>query len=254
LGILKIRQIRSFLILSLFLIALVVVTAILMNRQSKLKAEQELLTLEQRLFRLQLNPHFMFNALNVIQSCTNEKDYSLAKNLLTGFSRLMRLILESSEKDLIPISEELEMIEHYLNIQKKRYPGIFEYEIIKSSGLETDILVPPMMLQPFIENAIEHGLRPLNRKGVIIISIQQAGGELALEVADNGIGRINSRRKASPYHKSMATEITARRFNYLEKKHKKRFGFTIEDANSTDTLTPGTKALFILPDDLKWQG
>ena len=147
-----------------------------------------------RSLRAQMNPHFIFNALNSVNLYIAQKDERTANKYLTDFSRLMRLVLEQSQKDFIPLQQELEMIKLYINLEHDRFKDKFEYELNIDGELDEDSLqIPPMLIQPYIENAIWHGLRYKEDKGLLKIQYKLEGENILVRIEDNGIGRKKSR-------------------------------------------------------------
>lgn len=204
---------------------------ILKNRQKQLKQKQRSMELQQQVFRSQMNPHFIFNSMSVIQSFIYEKDVKNAAYILVNFSRLVRLILENSSKSYIPLKTEIEIIKRYLAVQKTRFENRFDYSLEIEPPLEVDqIAVPPMLIQPFIENAIEHGQLHIKEDGFIKISISIKEDLIYFIVEDNGIGIDPSQAsKKGKEHKSMATEITRQRVDLISQQYKSSGSFEIMD-------------------------
>jgi len=174
-----------------------------------------------------------------------------ASSYLSNFAKLMRSILNNSSKEFITLVEEIETIENYLKLQKLRFPNKFEYEVIVAENLDTEeLLIPPMLAQPFIENAINHGIANLSGKtGKIEVDFQLATNKIVLTITDNGTGLTEN--KPLGKHVSMATEITKNRIRNFKKTYKQSVNFTITNlANEKNDLT-GVKVDFNLP--LKYQ-
>jgi tetratricopeptide (TPR) repeat protein len=263
---LKIRQNSFFLVGMGGLLVLIILLAVILLRQNKLKADHQAILLKQRLFRSQMNPHFIFNSLGSIQSSIISEEPDKAVRYLSRFSKLMRSILDSSIEEIVPLAEELKTIENYLELQKVRYADKFDYTIDIDPGIDIEsVMVPPMLAQPFIENAIEHGIKHKEGKGRIAIRIRRSGdqtigrGDQAngradeqaiFEVEDNGIGRERSRYlllQQGGDHKSLATVITRERIAALNRKSKKKI--TLEIVDLTDDLgqASGTLVRFVIP-------
>lgn len=191
------------------------------EQQRKLQLEKDIVELEQKALRLQMNPHFIFNALNSIQSQIGTDNEQTARYYLAKFSRLMRQILDNSRNTLISLEEEVNTLENYLLIEKFCNGDRFDYKISVESNIEKDyIKIPPMLLQPFVENAIKHGLKYIEgKRGLIEINFTEKNSFLECSVTDNGIGRVRSEElnKASKetYHKSTALMVTQERLNLL---------------------------------------
>ncbi len=215
--------------------------------QTKIKQQQREAEMSQTLLRTQMNPHFVFNAMSVIQSYIYENDTVNSSRFLVNFSRLMRLILENSPKEHIPISTEIEILEKYLEMQKLRFQDRFEFEVDADEQLFDDsAIIPPMITQPFIENAIEHGQLHTIEGGFIHVSFRKENEMLLISIIDNGVGRKHSKaNKKSSAHKSMAMDITSQRIDNLNKKYKTGGTLVVEDYNKE--LETGTKVLISLP-------
>jgi len=232
-----------------FIVIIVLATIIMFYRwnQSKIKQQQIETEMAQRLLRSQMNPHFVFNAMSVIQSYIFDNDTVNSSRFLVNFSRLMRLILENSSKEFIPIATEVEILEKYLEMQKLRFQDRFEYYVHVDHELyDEHANIPPMITQPFIENAIEHGQLHTIEGGFIHVSFSKDNGMLCILIEDNGIGRKMSKgMKKSSAHKSMAMDITSQRITHLNKKYKSEGSMIVEDYDKE--LETGTKVLISLP-------
>ncbi len=160
------------------------------NMQRKRVANQ-LLALKS--LRAQMNPHFIFNALNSVNHYISQKDERAANKYLSDFSRLMRAVLEHSQEDFITLDKELEIIKLYLSLEHNRFSEKFDYQLNIDKNLDGDSLkIPPMLVQPYVENAIWHGLRYRESKGLLTVNYEQKAGELLITIEDNGIGRSRS--------------------------------------------------------------
>ncbi len=239
------KRIREFQMLGLLaLLMVIVIIGWLFIRQNKLKASQQAMQLEQQLLRSQMNPHFIFNSLIAIESFIYNNEPKTAGKYLSGFARLMRLILENSRKETVALSKEMEGLENYLQLQRLRYDNAFDYSLNVSPDLETDFVeVPPMLAQPFIENAIEHGLRDIKEGGLIEISFSKKEENLILEIKDNGTG---IRQKSGSGHQSLATTITKERIELFNKRNKQKATFSVADAYPLQERK-GVLVTFVLP-------
>jgi tetratricopeptide (TPR) repeat protein len=232
-----------------FLIIMVLAGIIIFYRwnQTKIKQERKEAEMSQTLLRTQMNPHFVFNAMSVIQSYIYENDIENSTKFLVNFSRLMRLILENSPKEFIPIRTEVEILNKYLETQKLRFEDRFQFFIETEEDIMDEFaIIPPMITQPFIENSIEHGQLHTIDGGFIRIRFAKEKGMLNITIEDNGIGRHSSRQnKKSSAHKSMAMEITRERIDNLNSKYRTEGFMHVEDYdNQTKT---GTRVLIALP-------
>ncbi|MBU3659613.1 MAG: hypothetical protein FGM14_07090 [Flavobacteriales bacterium] len=220
---------------------------ILRLRQEKLKQKQREMELSQSLLRTQMNPHFIFNAMSVIQSYIYSNDPDKSSQFLVNFSRLIRLILENSPKEFIPIELEIEILEKYLQAQKMRFENRFSYSIeVADSLLNASAMVPPMITQPFVENAIEHGQLHTISGGHITIKISEKDEMIQIQITDNGVGRKGAQKtKKMKSHKSMAINITKERIEIINFKYKKQGSIQIEDLDKTKQT--GTVVTILLP-------
>lgn len=210
-----------------------------------LQVENKNSDIEQRLFRAQMNPHFVFNTLGSIQSfLLNQKKSKEAAYFLAKFAKLMRQILMQSQKSYIPLQEELDTLQNYLLLQKMRFEDRFNYEIIIDESMDiSDIKIPPMLLQPIVENAIEHGKIHTLTNGSVKVLFEQNANKLIAVVTDNGIGMDNSRDKNQFKDKDpVAIDIIKQRLEYLSK----QFGDTVTMIYNK-VPTGGTEVKFTLP-------
>jgi len=153
--------------------------------------------------RSQMNPHFIFNALNSVNSFIASNDERTANRYLTDFSKLMRSVLENSEEDFISLAKEIELLELYTKLEHFRFQDKFEYNIsIDDTIVIDDFVIPPMLLQPYIENAVWHGLRYKEEKGLLQINLKAlTNNELQIIIEDNGVGRTKSKALKTDHQK-----------------------------------------------------
>lgn len=215
-------------------------------------AMSEKLSIERRLLQSQINPHFVFNALGSIQSFILQHDTQNAVIYLSKFSKLMRQILEFATKEFIPLTDEIDTLKNYIEMQQLRLNNSFDYAIINK---ETDAAtsIPPMLIQPFIENAIEHGLKPLTKKGElqIVFSPGTDSGYISCTITDNGIGvdfsvLTKTKNAVNRQHRSMGTAITKERLLTMASGHE-TYGFTIEEIKNNKGEILGTTAVIKIP-------
>jgi len=221
----------AFALLAFFLLYLVSQRRILKNQQIASESEQ-------RLLRLQMNPHFLFNALSSIQTYLfNGEDTQKAIVYLSRFAELMRQILEYSRETYITIEDEIRTLENYLSLQQLRHNHEFDYEIEVDININRwETLIPPLMAQPFVENAIEHGKIHTQKDGKVKISFKKSNNQLLLIVEDNGIGRTQALKfKNQKKYKSLATSITKERMELLHTLTKKQFDFETKDLTQKGT-------------------
>ncbi len=208
--------------------------------QSKLKA-----------IKSQMNPHFFYNALNTLQSYILSNEKKEAIEYLSKFSNLTRTILEMTEKDWISVAEEVKTLKLYLDIEKGRFDDDFQYEIIVDPKIDDETSrIPSMLLQPFVENAIKHGL--LHKVGikVLIISFEKEAKNIKISIDDNGIGRQKSselNQIKNKMHQSFATDALQNRINLLNQYNHQDITITITDKYNTTQQPSGTIVVLTIP-------
>ena len=239
----------------IFLFSISILYYILYLYIKKIKIKQQNTELEQKLLASQMNPHFIFNALAAIQSYMFNNQSEEAGNYLSGFSRLVRLILQNSRSRFIPLNDEIQTLKLYLKLQKLRFADKFEYELsFPPPNRWHDIMVPPMMAQPFIENSIEHGILHKEGNGLILLSITLNEKTICMEICDDGIGIEKSKElnQNQRNHTSFATSITRERLAILEKMYKVKTEISIIDRSVTEQ-TNGTRVILTIPYIIKSQ-
>lgn len=188
------------------------------KRAEKVGVERKLAEYRLEALRAQMNPHFVFNAINGIQSKILQKDPHEAYTYLAKFSQLIRLFLTGTMQQYVPLQKEVESLKLYVEFEQLRFDDSFDFDIFVSPELEDEgIHIPSMIIQPFVENAIWHGLMPLNkRKGKVSIRIEKSGEHLLITISDNGVGILKSREKPRPTaHTSFGIELTRKRVDLL---------------------------------------
>lgn len=227
-----------YLLCGIILIGIIVFVYIVRINKQRRKANQQLAL---RSLRSQMNPHFIFNALNSVNSFISLSDERSANKFLTEFSTLMRTVMELSEYDFIPVSKELEIIQIYLDLEHFRFKDKFDYQLTVSEELNIeDLTIPPMLIQPYIENAIWHGLRYKEEKGLLEVNITRAKGKLAITIKDNGIGRAKSKEiktKNQKKTKSTAMRNIEERVQLINSLHKLKIEVQIHDLRAPETGT-----------------
>lgn len=192
------------------------------REREKLEFDKELIELEQKALRLQMNPHFLFNALNSIQSLVALEQHKEARQYLQKFAKLMRLTLSNSRIDTIPLSDEIATLENYMSLEQLSMKEPFTYSVETVGTNPDDVYLPPMMIQPFVENAIKHGLPAKGSNGMLSISFEKEKSILVCRVRDNGIGRTAALKKAkekSKSHESAAIQVITDRIEMLNTEH-----------------------------------
>lgn len=215
---------------------------ILNAKNKQLASENKKLQIEQKLKQSQLDPHFIYNSIANLQGLIFKGEKEKANNYLLAFSKLMRNILELNRFDEISLAEEISAIQNYLQLQQMRYEDRFEFTI-NDNDLETDqIAIPPMLLQPFIENAIEHGFSNISYKGHLSLIFETQNQQLQITILDNGKGvssHTNSQKQ------SLSSTIIKERLDILFNNKIEQAGFTI--VNLSKVHGQGYKVVLYLP-------
>ena len=207
---------------------------------------------ELKALRAQMNPHFVFNSLNSIQHFILTNKSGDAGKYLNKFARLMRVILNNSEKSVITVKEELEYLTLYIELEAMRFDNKFEWKIDISDDIDTDYFeIPAMLLQPYVENAILHGLTPKGDGGLLEIIMRLQGNNLLCSIRDNGIGREKSRemRQLSKRkdHKSLGMKITSDRLELINNLQGSHLSMTVTDLHNEDGSPAGTQVDIFIP-------
>lgn len=211
--------------------------------------EKKLAQSEMLARRLQINPHFIFNCLNAIKYLIQSEQNEEASRDLVIFSKFIRMVLDSSQKHVISISEEMEIIMQYLKLEKKRFDNDFTFEIVGADHFRlNDIFIPPLLLQPFAENAIWHGLlNSAHKIKVIKIEISVHDQHLAIIIDDNGIGRKEANKlSVKKLYKSMGIALSKERIKLYNHDHQNTLSLSIIDKANYDGLSLGTRVEMII--------
>ncbi|PTM00078.1 MAG: sensor histidine kinase [Bacteroidetes bacterium] len=214
------------------LILLLITAYFLFKYIKQQKLANNLLALKS--LRSQMNPHFIFNALNSVNSFIATNDERTANKYLSDFSQLMRSVLENSEEDFIPLKKEIELLDLYTKLEHFRFQDKFDYSIDVDETIDVeDFQIPPMLLQPYIENAVWHGLRYKSEKGHLNIAIRpKSKGEITITISDDGIGRERSKALKTENQKkqnSKGMNNIKKRVAILNEMYKDKVDVTIED-------------------------
>jgi tetratricopeptide (TPR) repeat protein len=234
------------------LMLLLIGIGFLIYNRSQLKRtltlQKELAEYEQRALHLQMNPHFLFNCLGSISSFIVQNGTDSAIKYLSKFSKLMRLTLEYSKESLIPIDREIESLQNYLELEQLRFDDKFSFKIVKGPNIEDDVALPPLLIQPFIENSIIHGVIPKKENGKITIEFSVTDTSLNCYIVDDGIGINQSRKNKENLvlaHKSMALDIIKKRLEMIKEATSKEANIKIEEITEGDAIR-GTRAMLQL--------
>lgn len=219
--------------------------------KDKLEKEAELnrqiVENESKALRAQMNPHFMFNALNSIKGLVIGKRDKEAALYISKFSKLIRSVLENSREQLITLDNEINTLGIYIELEKLRFRDGFKYAMNVSDDLETEnICIPPMVIQPFVENAIWHGFKNNERENSFYVSMRKIDGQLSIQVSDNGVGRVEADSRQKNDHRSYGTDITAERINHFANDDLKRITYKdLTDDENGEAL--GTVVTLLIP-------
>lgn len=236
-------QNRRLFYLSIGIGLLLVVLLLIVLQYNRAKSNYKTRELKYQLLRNQMNPHFLFNVLGAIQSFIYTNNPIKAGDFLSSFANLVRAILEHSNQEYIPINKEIEWLENYVALQALRFEGELEYSLDIDPELKTqDVLLPPMLIQPIVENALEHGFKDLDYKGLLSIKMQLVENTVHIQIQDNGVGFDPAAPSAKEGHTSHATRITKERIALLNKKNTEKISFNLQSAPQQ-----GTTASFIIP-------
>lgn len=242
------KQIWILIGVAALLVALVI--AIFLRQQS-LKHKQKILETEQRLNRARMNPHFFFNALASLQSfAIRENDGKAIAVNLSKFSHIMRETLESTYKEYVTVEQEMDFLREYLEVQKIRFPQKFRFSIDADPDLETDeVQLPAMIIQPFVENSVEHGFQGITHEGEIKVHFSKRGNELLIRIEDNGKG-LEAGNPDKEGHVSRATQIIRDRIYLLNLKLRTKASFSIENAGEKSGVRVTIQLPLLYKDDI----
>jgi tetratricopeptide (TPR) repeat protein len=215
------------------------------NDNRHIELQKQSAELEMQALRAQMNPHFIFNSLSSINHFILKNESKIASNYLTRFSRLIRMVLINSQKSLITLEDELQMLDLYLEMERLRFKNSFDYSILFLNTIDSDnIFMPPLLLQPFCENAVWHGLMHKEGQGRLDIELSMENNILNCTITDNGIGREKAeemKSKSAEKEKSMGLRITEDRLNLLNREKGIHTYYNIEDLTDSDGNSSGTK-------------
>jgi hypothetical protein len=209
---------------------------------------KQLAETEMKALRAQMNPHFLFNTLNAIKLYVQKNDQEKAVEYLTDFAKLIRQVLQNSGNALIPLSAELEALDLYIRIERMRFDASFDYQIDVAPDVTTEsIRIPPLLLQPYVENAIWHGLmHKSDEQGILLVQVSRKGKDLYCIVEDSGIGREAAkdiRSKSAEKKKSMGMQITQDRMDISGRMSDMTFDVKIEDLSDERGMASGTRVV-----------
>ena len=218
------------------------------NNIQNIEQNYKVKSLEQKALQAMMNPHFIFNVLNSIQYYLSSENTDKAQVNLTKFAKLIRKNLEINQEKFISIEDEIEYLRLYLALEKLRFDDTFEYKISVDPTISAaEVNIPTMLIQPFIENAIWHGIMPQGGSGLISIEFYKNDKMLYVYVTDNGVGYNPNKLSNKATHKSVGLIMTKERLSLMQSIYNEEFGFTIEPTTHTDSSISGTKVTLKLP-------
>ena len=245
------RNQNTFLITGL-LFALLTLVLYIIYRQYQLRNERKVVSLEQTMLRSQMNPHFLFNSLNSIKHYIINNEQKNAVHYLNKFSKLVRRILEASSARETTLSEELETVELYMNIENIRFSYEIDFQIHMDEQVDPDhVRIPSLILQPFLENALWHGLS--SKKGTKKIDLfveREDADKISIEIRDNGVGRAASQKMKESRvlkRKSLGIDITKERLQNFAKDYQNNFAIQINDLVDPEGNPEGTSVMLHIP-------
>jgi ligand-binding sensor domain-containing protein len=239
-------QLLSAFVLICIMVGIVALRLRIVRRQEVLR--NKVIKLQAQSLRVQMNPHFAFNALGTIQHYITEGAELEALEQLGRFSDLLRLVLRHSESDWVPLGEELKMLRLYLDLESLRFEGKFEQSIEVSEELDVNFdRVPPLILQPFVENAIWHGLLKKQGERRLTIQLEKEDAFVVCRIEDNGVGRKSGEAKSKTDHFSMGIRVTQQRLELIRDHQNRSGNIRIEDLYTEDGKPAGTRVHIKIP-------
>lgn len=249
---LKLRKNRTLLLVGILVLMLLSGILYILYRQYQLSNEKKILTLEQTMLRSQMNPHFLFNSLNSIKLYIINNEKKNAVHYLNKFSKLVRKILEASSQKEIPLAEELETVELYMNIENIRFSNEINFNITVDESLDIHtIKIPSLILQPFLENALWHGLSSKDGEKNITLDVNPGEpGFINISISDNGVGRDAAEKIKEGKvlkRKSVGIDITKERLANFSKDYQNSFHVEIIDIYDDTNTASGTRIILYVP-------
>ena len=221
-------------------------------KEASARFQQRISETEMAALRAQMNPHFIFNCLNSIQFFTAQKDIERASDYLTKFSRLIRMVLENSRSERVTLHNELETLRLFMDMEMMRFGKKIRYVIDLDEQIDTEAIeIPPLLLQPFVENAIWHGLMHKDEGGTVLVSVQQPTADrLRIMITDDGVGRAKAaeyKSKSATHNKSFGMKITAERIELINQMYHTNTQVAITDLVDECGRATGTKVIVDIP-------
>lgn len=242
----KTKQNYLWAVIGILVISILSGSLVFYQKYKNVKVKNQNIITEQRLLRSQMTPHFIFNSLSVLQGMILNKEEKKSITYLSKFSKLLRLVLENSRDKIVPLIQELDAIDNYMILQNMDANSPYDYSLVVDENININLfLVPPMLIQPFIENAIEHAFSTNQEHREIEVHLSFKDKKLSCAITDNGIGIDAISNKTNTKKKSLATTITSERLNLLAKDFNMPGSVFVEDRKKYNEQ--GTKVTLIIP-------
>jgi LytS/YehU family sensor histidine kinase len=208
--------------------------------------------MEHMALQSQMNPHFIFNCLNSIQQYIFDQDIFAANKYITGFSKLIRATLHNSSQSFISLASEISYLSNYLSLEKLRFKEKMDYSIAVAPEIDPEtVMIPPMLIQPYVENSMRHGLRHKTKgKGYIWIQMELSSTHLTIQIEDNGIGREKASRYKTVEHieyQSKGMSLTAERIGLMNSLYGEGIGVEVLDLKDETGVATGTRVVMRFP-------
>lgn len=247
-----IASIIAFIVLQVYIVFKIRLRNIKKTQQTEYERKVEMSKIELKALRSQMNPHFVFNSLNSIQHYIFNSKSEEAIKYLNKFARLVRIILNNSDKPTVTVAEDLEALRLYLELEQMRFENKFDYSIKIDESVDVDYdVMPPLLMQPYVENAILHGLNPKPDQGLLKIHIATQNNLIICTITDNGIGRKRAseikRTMPGRKHKSLGMKITEDRLKILNEIYRSNLNVKITDLEDEHGKALGTKVVLYIP-------
>ncbi|WP_175609842.1 tetratricopeptide repeat protein [Zobellia uliginosa] len=242
----KTKQNYLWAVIGILVISILSGSLVFYQKYKNVKVKNQNIITEQRLLRSQMTPHFIFNSLSVLQGMILNKEEKKSITYLSKFSKLLRLVLENSRDKIVPLIQELDAIDNYMILQNMDANSPYDYSLVVDENININLfLVPPMLIQPFIENAIEHAFSTNQEHREIEVHLSFKDKKLSCAITDNGVGIDAMLQKTNTKKKSLATTITSERLNLLAKDFNMPGSVFVEDRKKYNEQ--GTKVTLIIP-------
>lgn len=247
----RLNQNKLLIVIGLVVFLVFVLIFTIIVQRNKLRTTHKIAELQNKMFRSQIRPHFIFNVLSSIQTYISNNDSKKAVVFLSKFARLMRNVLEQSQIEFNSITHEVSILSYYLELQQLRFEKGFDFEFNIDEAIDSDVfLIPPLILQPIIENSVEHGINSTSEGGRIEIVFRMEDQDLFVEIIDNGAGiesikKKNNEMKSLLKTESLSLKLIGQQLQYYNKRMKRDFFLTYEDLSASGST--GTKVTIKMP-------